>query len=61
MEEQKTTIQTKPEEDRILWLGMILIIVGTVSFSSYEIVGNMLTLVGGVIVVGNCIWSRWNK
>ncbi|XWN37882.1 MAG: hypothetical protein ROO71_02920 [Balneola sp.] len=51
----------KMEEDgkRSKWIGLILIIVGSVSFSNYEKIGGVITLIGAVVILGNCIWRRF--
>lgn len=48
------------EIDRICYLGMILIIVGSVSFSNYERIGDGLILVGAAIILTNK-WISWRE
>jgi hypothetical protein len=61
MEEEKTIVQTKFERDGLLWLGTILILVRFLFFSDYERIGDVLTLIGAIAILGSCTWSRWNK
>lgn len=61
MEQEKTVVQTKFVRDGLLWLGTILIIVRFIFFSEYERVGDVLTLIGAIAILGSCTWNRWNK
>jgi len=41
-----------------MWVGLILMIVGTFLFSNQENIGDIFTLIGATIILGSCIWSR---
>lgn len=61
MEQEKTVVHTKFGKDTLLWVGTILIIVRFIFFSEYERVGDVLTLIGAIAILGSCTWNRWNK
>lgn len=58
---QEQVLQKTEDNKRVKWLGLILMIVGTVSFSNYEKLGDVLTLIGAVVILGSCIWSRFKS
>jgi len=55
---QEQALNQTDNKKRIMWVGLILMIVGTVSFSDHEKVGDVLTLIGALVTLGSCIWSR---
>ncbi len=52
---------SETRRDTIKWIGLIVMVAGTVSFSNYEMAGNMLTLIGAIIIVGTCLYSRLKR
>ncbi|MEO9887186.1 MAG: hypothetical protein ABJR05_04170 [Balneola sp.] len=55
---QEQALNQTDNKKRIMWIGLLLMIVGTVSFSDHEKVGDVLTLIGALVILGSCIWSR---
>ena len=58
MNQEQVKKVTRSNKNRFIWIGFILIIAGTFSFSNHEKIGDTLTLVGAVIVLGSCINNR---
>ncbi|MEQ9090174.1 MAG: hypothetical protein RIE52_03745 [Balneola sp.] len=52
---------SETRRDTIKWIGLIVMVAGTVSFSNYEMAGNVLTLIGAIIIVGTCLYSRLKR
>ena len=57
--DEEQVIKMEEAGKRGKWIGLILIIVGTVSFSNYEKIGEVITLIGAVVILGTCIWTRF--
>ena len=58
---QEQALNQTDNKKRIMWVGLILMIVGTVSFSNHERFGDILTLTGAIVILGACIWSRSSR
>lgn len=58
---QEQVLHKSDNKKRIMWIGLILMIVGTFSFSNHEKHGDVLTLIGAVVILGSCIWSRFKS
>lgn len=55
MNNEVTTDQIVSKATRLQWTGLILITFGILSFTDKELLGDIVTLIGAVLIVGSCI------
>lgn len=58
MDSEIVANQSKDNTTRLKLFGLILVIVGTFSFSNHEKLGEVITLIGAIVILGSCVWNR---
>jgi hypothetical protein len=47
--------------NRLKWIGFILMASGSLSFSNHTLVGDMIAVLGIILFLGTCIYSRLKR
>lgn len=61
MNKELSVTKSQDNTNRLKWIGFILMASGCLSFSDHSLLGDMITLLGVILFLATCIYSRLKR